>query len=295
MTEIELKDLRIQEEVSLGGLSVAVEKVGDNKVFRPLTITENGTYDGGEEDGKFIGYTPVTVDVKLERPIKKYIDSTGDPTGLLKGLQFTDMTLFVEYNDTENATNMNSFYQNCTYSNKYPLLNTSKATSMYYMHNNNYEMVELPAYDTKNVGDFQYFCGNCRNMKKVPLLDVRAIYTFTGAFVGCTSLEEIWLKNIAANLQVGSGDTYGHLIKVECLINLIYELRQRKGKCILTIGNVNLEKLANVYVRTIDITDEMRAEDDLIDEKLPFEVCESTDEGAMWIVDYVTLKNWELR
>ena len=38
----------------------------------------------------------------------------------------------------------------------------------------------------------------------------------------------------------------------------------------------------------------MRAEDDLIDEKLPFEVCESADEGGMLTTDYVGLKNWSI-
>ena len=63
----------------------------------------------------------------------------------------------------------------------------------------------------------------------------------------------------------------------------------------LTVGFVNLEKLENIYVRTIAITDEMRAEDDLIDEKLPFEVCDSTDEGAVLISDYIREKNWQLK
>ena len=38
----------------------------------------------------------------------------------------------------------------------------------------------------------------------------------------------------------------------------------------------------------------MRAEDDLIDEKYPFARCESTDEGATLITDYISVKNWKL-
>jgi hypothetical protein len=50
-----------------------------------------------------------------------------------------------------------------------------------------------------------------------------------------------------------------------------------------------------VYVKTVEITDEMRAEDDLIDKKHPFEVCESTDEGAMLIKTYASsVKGWTM-
>lgn len=38
----------------------------------------------------------------------------------------------------------------------------------------------------------------------------------------------------------------------------------------------------------------MIADDDLIESKLPCEVCESTDESAMLLEDYIYLKNWKL-
>jgi hypothetical protein len=60
------------------------------------------------------------------------------------------------------------------------------------------------------------------------------------------------------------------------------------------MASYNIDKLASVYVRLIEVTDEMRSEDDLVDEKKPFEVCNSTDEGAMLITDYVLTKNWAL-
>ena len=47
-------------------------------------------------------------------------------------------------------------------------------------------------------------------------------------------------------------------------------------------------------MKLVDITDEMRAEDEFIDLKKPFVVCESTDEGAMSVTEYVTSKNWQL-
>ena len=63
----------------------------------------------------------------------------------------------------------------------------------------------------------------------------------------------------------------------------------------MTFGTANTAKLENVYVKLIDITDDMRAEDEYIDNKAPFEVCESTDEGAMLVTEYVTtVKNWKL-
>lgn len=51
------------------------------------------------------------------------------------------------------------------------------------------------------------------------------------------------------------------------------------------MGTANKAKIADTYVKLL--------EDDGTG-KHPFEVCESTDEGAMTIEDYCTAKNWQI-
>ena len=149
--------------------------------------------------------------------------------------------------------------------------------------------------DFLNVTNVQNMFLGSSELKDVQAFDARNVQYFEGFLSHVKALEEVWITNVKANLIVGSGTSYGHLLTLESLIHLIYQLRDTGEPKTLTVGSVNLEKLANVYVRTIDITDEMRAEDDLIDEKLPFEVCERTDEGACLITDYALAKNWEIQ
>lgn len=147
---------------------------------------------------------------------------------------------------------------------------------------------------SENIKDIYYAFYNQSQLVSVKGLDLRNARNVLYAFYGCTALKELELKNIALTLTVGSSTLYGHLLTVDSLVHLIYELRDTGSSRTLTVGSANLEKLASVYVKTVEITDEMRAEDDLVDEKLPFVVCESTDEGAILITEYVVLKNWKL-
>ena len=188
----------------------------------------------------------------------------------------------------------------------------------YYKDVTNEEAAQLIQYETtQNVTNFQSMFSYATSITRPPLFyigstvyaanlfsntkieiidgyDFRGVYNATKFVDNCANLKEIWIKNIKVDIQVGSGETWGHLLTEESLIHLVKELRDTGSAKTLTVSTPSLEKLSSVYVRTIDITDEMRAEDDLIDEKLPFEVCESTDEGAMLITDYVALKNWNL-
>ena len=114
-------------------------------------------------------------------------------------------------------------------------------------------------------------------------------------FSGCTNISNAKFKNIQNNLQLSNG-SWGAKLTQESLLFMIEQLWDMTSSTAktLTINQVNLDKISNVYVRLIPITDQMRVEDEYIDNKKPFEVCESTDEGAMLITDYVTLKNWSL-
>lgn len=210
-----------------------------------------------------------------ERSLKMLIDYNGQSRNFLYYSNVVDLTDYFEYADTENSSSFSHMFGNCTSLEVVPLLDTRKGVIFAGMFAGCLKLRVIPAYDT-------------RNTKKY------AATAFTDFVANCKALEEVWLKNITSNLQVGSGTSYGHLLTVDSLIHLIYELRDTGSMLNLTVGSANLEKLTNVYVKTIDITDEMRAEDDLVDEKLPFVVCESADEGAMPILDYVALKNWQV-
>ena len=200
--------------------------------------------------------------------------------------------------DTRNVTVAPyATFNNCISLKEAPFMDFSNCVrgNCFNMFGNCKSLKTVPCYNFGTVTEVYYFVTGCDNIEVIPAIDLRYVTGRISAFLNKNyALREVWVKNISLSFEAG-GSNWGHLLTVESLIHLIKELRDRDTLLTLTIGTVNLEKLANVYVRTIPVTDEMRAEDDLIDEKLPFELCESTDEGAMLIADYVSFKNWQLR
>ena len=218
-------------------------------------------------------------------------------------------------------TATSSMYKDCRNIERVPLIDVSQVTNPSSMHYANYKLKEAPAYDfssattldslfgncyaleilpeeynTKNCKNFNAVFYGCNVMTTPPKMDLRLATKVTNMFNSCYALTNLNLKNIPMSLQIGSGTSWGHLLTLDSLLNTIKELWNKTGSTTqtLTVGTANLEKLANVYVKLVDITDKMRAEDEYIDNKLPFVQCESTDEGAMLISEYVTSKNWQL-
>ena len=196
--------------------------------------------------------------------------------------------------DTSAVTNMNSMFNSCSSLTTIPQLDTSAVTNMGSMFYNCSSLTTIPQLDTSAVTNMNSMFNSCSSLTTIPQLDTSAVTNMYSMFYGCTKLTNCSLRNIKTTLQVGSGTSYGHLLTLDSLLFMIGELRNTGSSKTFTVGSANLEKLADVYVKTVTITDEMRAEDEYIDEKLPFEVCESTDEGAVLIEQYVITKNWQL-
>ena len=197
--------------------------------------------------------------------------------------------------DTSNVTNMGSMFTKCSSLTTIPQLDTSNVTNMNYMFINCSSLTTIPQLDTSNVTSMSYMFNGCSSLTTILQLDTSNVTNMNSMFNGCVKMTNLSIKNIKVDLQVGSGTSYGHLLTVDSLLGLCKELITTSSSKSLTIGSANLNKLANVYVKRITITDEMREEDPLIDQKIPFEVCDSTDEGAVLITNYTKSKKWTLR
>ena len=176
-----------------------------------------------------------------------------------KGESVNDL---ISYNDTENVTNMQEMFRECMNLTTIPRLNTSKSTNISFM-----------------------FYG-CPKLTTIEQIDMYSVTKAGNTFSACPKLTYLKLLNIKISVRIGSGTSFGHLIEKDCLIQIISELiKPSSGINTLTMGNTNIAKLSDTYVKLLD---------DDGSGKYPFEVCKSTDEGAMTITDYCTYKSWQL-
>ncbi len=188
--------------------------------------------------------------------------------------------------DTSSVTNMYKMFSDCSNLTTIPQLDTSKVTDMremfYYCSN----LTTIPQLDTSKVTDMMFTFCYCIKLTTITQLDVSSAVSMGYMFSNCSALTYLKLLNVKANLQIGSGTEWGHLIEKDCLIQIISELiKPSSGTKTLTMGTANKAKIADTYVKLL-------ADDGT--GKYPFEVCASTDEGAMTIEAYCNSKNWTL-
>ena len=211
--------------------------------------------------------------------------NVGDMTNMFRMCtKLTTVPLF----DTSKVVNMYNMFNYCTQLTTVPLFNTSNVVNMSGMFSMCAKLTTVPLFNTSKVVTMYNMFGNCTQLTTVPLFDTSNVGNMDNMFNSCAKLTEVWIKNIKVNLQVGSGTSWGHLLTVDSLVHLCQELVNVGSSRTLTVGSANLTKLASVYVKlTVPEAEDTTG-------KLPCEVCESTDEGAMLIEDYIALKHWQL-
>ena len=217
--------------------------------------------------------------------------------------------------DTSNVTNMSYMFAQCGKLKTIPFLNTSNVISMSYMFQNCVELESLPDLDYSKVTSAKYLFEQCKLLEEINIGMITPYSSVARMFTGCTNLKTINgtidlinvsdttyifndctnltylnLVNIKVDIRIGSGTLYGHLLTLDSLINTCKECIKQSSNKKLTMGSANLEKIANVYVKFTDPTQTEIASG----EKGDVVVCESTDEGAMTMETYMTLKNWQI-
>ena len=186
--------------------------------------------------------------------------------------------------NTSNGTNFNSMFFGCSGLTSIPPLDTSNGTKFDYMFSGCSSLTSIPPLDTSNGTNFRNMFKGCSGLTSIPKLDINNTVNVNDMFTNCANLTDLYLYNIRKSLIIGSGTTYGHLLTVDSLVHTLNELCLVTSQQTLIIGTANLEKLSSLYCKIVDNTTE----------KKPMVLCESTDEGAMTINQYVALKNWKL-
>lgn len=271
-----------------------------------LEVTENGEHNVAT-------YEKVNVNVASsgsgEDMLQKRVDATKSCSYLFYKSTETNVD-YISNLDTSQVTDTSYMFDNSKVT-TIPLLDTSKVTNMYYMFHYCGNLASIPQLDTSNVTNmYGMFCSgstddialnmttipkmntskvenmstmfsNSSRITKIEGLDMSSCTSTSNMFKGLSQLVTLNLTNIKTALSL----SFSTRLSEDSLVGIIKELVDTGSSKTLTISSTNITKLASTYVKLLD---------DDGSGKLPCEVCESTDEGAMLITDYVALKNWVL-
>lgn len=167
--------------------------------------------------------------------------------------------------------------------------------SAFYMDTfGSHPLKEVHISNSGKVTNFSASFRNCSNLETIETID---LYSHTSGLSnmvqGCNNLTNLTVKNVRmSQLTINVSN-----LTVDSLVNTIKELWDYSTSTStyrLVMATTNLAKLENVYVKLITPTAEQIAQDQYIESKMPCEVCESTDEGAMLITEYAVMKGWTL-
>ena len=126
-----------------------------------------------------------------ESTLKNLLDATTSAAYLFYQYKGSSIEGLISYDDTENVTNMQYMFRECTNIVSIPLLNTSKVTSASYMFNGCSNLTSLPLFDTSNVTSMAYLFSGCYLLTAIPTLNTSKVTNMTNLFSNCRSIISI--------------------------------------------------------------------------------------------------------
>lgn len=295
-------------EISLvGGTNFLQWKCDNGQSLQYVFYGYNGTNENGEIEAllKDVDTSNVTnMSYMFDNcPNLKQLDvsniNTSNVTNMSYMFSHNDLVnLDLSHFNTSKVTNMSHMFERSELRTlDVSSFDTNNVTDISYMfRENEFKELDLTSFDTSKITNLQNMFSGCSNLEKIiGTIDLIGATNISGMFLNCNFLRTVTVKNIKQNFSIGTSTPY--VVLADTLVNVIKELWDYSGGTTtykLTIGSNNISKIANTYVKLITPTEEMIAEDPNIASKMPCEVCESTDEGAMIISEYAYLKMWSI-
>lgn len=215
--------------------------------------------------------------------------------------------------DFSNIENMTSMFFSCENLIEAPYINALKATQIKCLFRKCKKLISVEGVECPNATDLTELISNCdlierlgslkapnattmtymcygdRALQELPEIDMINVTNAYQMIYECSSLTKANFQNLKIDFTLSDGSTYGTLLTLDSLVNTCKGCINTGSSKTLTVGATHKATLEATYVR---LTNE--PEKDANNPKLPCEVCESTDEGAMTVVDYMASKNWTL-
>ena len=153
---------------------------GSNIKTEELSVSENGTYEAGEDKA----YSKVTV--KVTKPL-----GTVKIAGTGMKLAYSSFSKVPEWVDFDGVTNMISMFSDCYNLTTIPQIDTSSVTIMQNMFSDCYNLTTIPQIDTSSVTIMESMFTNCFQLTTIPQIDTSSVTIMQGMFYSCYNLTTI--------------------------------------------------------------------------------------------------------
>ena len=228
---------------------------GSNIKTEELSVSENGTYEAGEDKA----YSKVTVKVTKPLGTVKIADygvkfSQSSFREVPEWADFDGVTNMISmfsdcYNlttipqiDTSSVTIMQNMFSDCYNLTTISQIDTSSVTIMESMFTNCFQLTTIPQIDTSSVTDMSYMFFSCSKLTTIPLIDTSSVTDMTNIFRSCSSLADLGgLMGLKCDIDLSSCPlTHDSILNV---INKAADVTASPKT--LTLGSTNLAKLSD--------------------------------------------------